>query len=185
MKKFLMLICAVLLIIIGIGSWYIFKQFKAVKPPAAKPLLVYTFTNLKKTSFPATQISLGPITGETADSFSQIFYFSVPKTPGSKILLKASGLMNIPKKAGGYPVIVMFRGFVPDNIYKPGMETQPSAAVFVSKGFITLAPDFLGYGESASPSADPFENRFQTYVTALTLLSSSGVAVGDATGPRA
>jgi dipeptidyl aminopeptidase/acylaminoacyl peptidase len=101
-----------------------------------------------------------------------MFYFSVPEKPDSKVMEKVSGLMNVPKKAGIYPVIVMFRGFVPDDMYKPGIGTQPSAQVFVSHGFITLAPDFLGYGESASPSADPFENRFQTYTTALTLLAS-------------
>ena len=85
---------------------------------------------------------------------------------------RVSGLANIPKAEGNYPVIIMFRGFVPNDIYKPGVGTQPSAQVFVHNGFITLAPDFLGYGQSASGSADGFENRFQTYTTALTLLSS-------------
>jgi dipeptidyl aminopeptidase/acylaminoacyl peptidase len=85
---------------------------------------------------------------------------------------KVSGLANIPKKTGNYPVIVMFRGYVPDNIYKPGIGTQPVAGYLAKNGYITLAPDFLGYGQSAKPANDPFENRFQTYTTALTLLSS-------------
>ena len=174
MKKVLVLLCIFLFAVVVMESVSILNRgiFVTKKEPQPKPLLAYTFETLRKTNFTATQILLGPVTGETADSFSQIFYFSVPKTPGSKIMLKASGLMNIPKKAGNYPVIVMFRGFVPDNIYKPGMETQPSAQVFVSKGFITLAPDFLGYGESDKASSDPFENRFQTYTTALSLLAS-------------
>ena len=66
----------------------------------------------------------------------------------------------------------MFRGFIPNDIYKSGVGTQPTASVLARNGFITLAPDFLGFGRSASPSADPFENRFQTYVSSLTLLSS-------------
>jgi dipeptidyl aminopeptidase/acylaminoacyl peptidase len=174
MKKLLILLCAVLFIAITLESLYIFNQnFQPrVKKELSQPLLAYTFQNLKKTNFPATQISLGPVVSEDSNSFSQIFYFLVPKTPGSKIMLKASGLMNIPKKSGSYPVIVMFRGYIPDNVYTLGAGTQPSAAVFVKNGFITLAPDFLGYGGSASPSADPFENRFQTYTTALSLLSS-------------
>jgi dipeptidyl aminopeptidase/acylaminoacyl peptidase len=85
---------------------------------------------------------------------------------------KASGLINLPKKPGTYPVIIMFRGYVDENIYQPGVGTQRVAEVYAKNGFITLAPDFLGYGESASPSADPFENRFQTYTTALSLLAS-------------
>ncbi len=175
MKKLLFFICFVLVIVVGVQGFYIFSLNHSNQSKTrsfAKPLLAYTFKNLKKTLFPATEITLGPITSESSDSFSRIFYFSVPKTPGGKTMLKASGLMNIPKESGSHPVIVMFRGFIPDSEYRPGADTQPSALVFAKNGFITLAPDFLGYGESASPSADPFENRFQTYTTALSLLAS-------------
>ena len=167
-----------LLIIVVLESWYIVKNNNFFKNSSKKnivtpkPLLAYTFDNLRKTKFPQTQITLGPVVSKNSDFISQIFYFSVPKKPNSKILERVSGLMNIPLKPGNYPVIVMFRGFVPSNIYKPGIGTQPVAAVLASHGYITLAPDFLGFGSSASSSADSFEDRFQTYTTALTLLSS-------------
>lgn len=177
MKKVLGLACIVLLVIVTIESLYIFQNQWFRKNiieeiPIPRPLLSYTFENLKNTKFPENQIKLGPVVGENEDSFSQMFYFSVPKTPKSEEMEKVSGLANIPKKTGAYPVIVMFRGYVPEDIYKPGAGTQPSANVLSKNGFITLAPDFLGFGESASPSANPFESRFQTYTTALTLLSS-------------
>jgi len=88
------------------------------------------------------------------------------------VMIKASGLINLPKKPGTYPIIVMLRGFVPDEQYQPGIGTEPAAKVFAKNGFITLAPDFLGFGQSASGSADPFENRFQSYTTVLSLLAS-------------
>ena len=177
MKKGLFLLFVVLLALVTIESLYIFRNQWFTKniikeKPIPQPLLAYTFENLKKTNFPKSQITFGPVMSENADYFSQMFYFSTPKTPGGKIMLKSSGLANIPKKQGKYPVIVMLRGYVPDNIYKPGVGTQPTASVLAKNGFITLAPDFLGFGQSASPSAEPFENRFQTYTTALTLLSS-------------
>lgn len=143
-----------------------------IAPLIPKPLLTYTFDNLKKDKFPISQIVFGKKVSEDETSIQQVFYYEVPVTPGSTKFAKVSGLANIPKIVGNYPVLVMFRGFVPSDIYKPGVGTQPSAQVFVHNGFITLAPDFLGYGESASGSADGFENRFQTYTTALTLLSS-------------
>lgn len=152
------------------NNWFSKKIIPA--PPAPKPLLAYTFENLKKTSFTPTQITLENVVDENEDSVSQIFSYSVPKTPENKSLQRVSGITNIPKKSGKYPVIIMFRGFVPDNIYKPGIGTQRVAEVLAKDGFITLAPDFLGFATSASPSADPFENRFQTYTTALTLFSS-------------
>jgi dipeptidyl aminopeptidase/acylaminoacyl peptidase len=37
---------------------------------------------------------------------------------------------------------------------------------------VSIAPDFLGYGESASPSADVWEARFETYTTAVNLLAA-------------
>jgi len=169
----------VFIIFIILGAFFVYflnNRYSLISPVGRltqdkKPLLAYTFENLKKTSFPATQITLGKKVDENADSISQMFYFSVPEKPNSKKLIKVSGLMNIPKQPGIYPVIIMFRGFVPDP-YSSGIGTQPSALVFARNGFITLAPDFLGFGESANPSSDAFENRFQTYTTALTLFSS-------------
>ncbi len=140
--------------------------------PKPKPLLSYTFENLKNTRFSPSQITAGPKVSETENFITQMFYFKVPKTPGSLEMKKVSGMLNIPKQPGVYPVIVMFRGFVPKETYKPGIGTQPSAKVYVQNEFITLSPDFLGFGESDSLSLDGFEDRFQTYTTALTLLSS-------------
>ena len=151
------------------------KQFvnpKGIPIPTVKPLLAYTFEKLRETKFPQSQIKLDRSYSETADSTSQIFYFGTPKKPGGTVVDKVSGLLNIPKKPGVYPVIVMFRGYVSEKIYEPGVGTQHVAEALTSHGFITLAPDFLGMGESNLPSTDSFEARFQTYTTALTLLSS-------------
>jgi dipeptidyl aminopeptidase/acylaminoacyl peptidase len=162
------------------GGVYFLKNIYGLTGPLSglarvakpKPLMAYTFTNLQSTRFPQSEIVLGRKISETDNSVSRVFYFEVPKTPKSDVLQKASGLINLPKKPGTYPVIIMFRGYVDENIYQPGVGTQRAAEVYAKNGFITLAPDFLGYGESASPSADPFENRFQTYTTALSLLAS-------------
>ncbi len=172
MKKIFLI---VLIIVVSILVASYFSHFFPVQqklPKEAPPLLVYTFDNLKQTRFEPTQITVGRKISETPGSLSQAFYYSVPKTPGSTVLEKVSGLLNIPKKPGIYPVIVMLRGFIPIEDYKIGMGSEVSAQVFAQNGFITLAPDFLGFGESDPGSKDGFENRFQTYTTALTLLSS-------------
>ncbi|OGK62621.1 hypothetical protein A2334_03385 [Candidatus Roizmanbacteria bacterium RIFOXYB2_FULL_38_10] len=168
----------VVCIFIAIASFYLLYTRKPQKQEVKEiqekklPLLTYTFKNLKKTHFPSTKITIEMKMGEKTNSFSQMFYFSTPSSPDKKDMLRVSGLMNLPKKKGNYPIIVMLRGFVPDDIYAPGIGTQHVAESLAEHGFITLAPDFLGFGESAPPSSDPFEARFQTYTTALTLLSS-------------
>ena len=175
MKKSILLLFLFLIIVVVIQTLYIIgliNKSANVKTIIPKPLLKYTFDNLRKTQFPKNQITFGDVTDKNAYSVSQMFYYSVPKTPGSKIMEIVSGLANIPIKSGVYPVIVMYRGYISSEMYKPGMGTQPMAGVLAKNGYITLAPDFLGFGHSASSSADSFEDRFQSYTTALTLLSS-------------
>jgi hypothetical protein len=170
-KTVIILISLIFLLIGSIGSFLFIKskQTPKVKP---LPLLKYTFENLKNTKFPESKITLGKKLWETNDYVSQMFYFNVPEKPDSLNSLKVSGLANIPKAKGNYPVIVMFRGYMPKETYVSGGGSQPSAKVLAKNEFITLAPDFLGYGESASASATLFEDRFQTYVTAITLIGS-------------
>lgn len=89
---------------------------------------------------------------------------------------KITGLSHIPTGASQpgarIPVIVQIRGFVDLKIYAPGVGTKRSAEVFASNGFLTLAPDFLGYGGSDMPSINVFEERFETYTAVLGLLAS-------------
>ncbi len=138
---------------------------ETVKEKVEKPLEKYTFDRLKKTQIKTSAIVLGkPIKIE--ESFlSFIFYYRVD---GKKV----SGLMNIPRFSGVYPVIVMFRGFVDRSMYTTGEGTRKTAEEFAKNGFITLAPDFLGYGESDGGASNSLEDRFQTYTTAVTLVQS-------------
>jgi dienelactone hydrolase len=136
-----------------------------VPSPTVKPLLKYSFENLKNTKFFLSEITLGKIQKEETNYISRMFYF---ETEGKKV----SGLINYPKKSGNYPILVLLRGFVDREIYSSGEGSRRAGETFASNGFIALAPDFLGYGESASPSALPIEERFQTYTTVLSLLSS-------------
>lgn len=155
-----------------------FKDQQEEKP---KPLAKYTIKALSGAQFPASQITLGDIFEEAPDFISQIFYFHVDSK-------KVSGLINLPKGEGSYPVVVMFRGYIDRENYQTGDGTKRTGQFFAKNGFITIAPDFLGYGSSDMPSENPMEERFQTYITALTLLESIGnlnQALGSEGGIRA
>ena len=166
MKK----ISLALLFLIALTVSFIFLQRKQVISPLRKtkiekPFNKYTFTNLKKRRFENGQITLGRVLDDENKFTSQMFYY---QSDGKKV----SGLLNVPKERGEYPVIVMLRGFVPKENYATGIGTKRAGEVFVQNGFITLAPDFLGFGESDKPSKNSIEERFQTYTVVLTLLSS-------------
>jgi dienelactone hydrolase len=163
-----------LLLAVVFGIFFSIRFFginTKIKSPIAqeKPFDRYTFENLRKSSFPASPIILGESLNQTVNYVSQMFYYKIDSPVGEK---KVSGLLNIPVKQGIYPVIVMARGFVPVETYATGIGTQKAAEFFAQNGFITLAPDFLGYGQSDKSSQNSIEDRFQTYTTVLTLLSS-------------
>lgn len=174
-KKFIIILGLFILPFLGIGTFLTFLQIKqksliypivkATPTPTIKPLEKYSFENLKKRKFSPRPIILDKILTDDPSFASYLFYFT---SDGKKV----SGLANIPKKRGKFPVIVQFRGYIDPKTYATGTGTVHSGEVFAKNGFITLAPDFLGYGSSASASADAIEARFETYTTALNLLAS-------------
>ena len=120
-----------------------------------KPLEKYTIENLSNTKFSPSEIKID----------KNIFEFKIDNK-------KVTGLINTPDGEGPFPLIVLLRGYVDQSIYTTGTGTKRVGEYFSKNGYITLAPDFLGYGGSDIESSNIFEARFQTYITALTLLKS-------------
>ncbi len=164
------------LVIIAVVAFFVWENGRGIKTPlnqssankkVEKPLDKYTIDSLTKTKFAASDIELGEVLRDDPNFVSRYFYFEV----GGK---RVSGQINYPKVPGTYPVIVMNRGYIDRETYKTGDGTRRSSEVYAAEGFITVAPDFLGYGQSDMPSESPLEERFQTYVTSATLLESVG-----------
>jgi dipeptidyl aminopeptidase/acylaminoacyl peptidase len=150
----------------GLGIMWVIRNPKVeekvvVKTEVQRPLLKYTIENLGKREY-KSEIFLGD---QISDGVFNFYFDSDGK--------KVTGLAHLPKSCEKCPVVVQFRGYAPDPAtYYQGYGTQHSAEIFAASGFVSLAPDFLGYGGSASPSADVFEARFETYTTALNLLAA-------------
>lgn len=138
----------------------------------AFPLNKYSFDNLSKVKFSGNEIKIGEKIDEGNGFYSYMFYFYSEDPQDSNSLKRTSGLLTIPKKNGEFPILMQFRGYVDREIYSTGIGTKRSAEVYARNGFISLSPDFLGYGESDNPSDMPIEERFQTYTTALSLFAS-------------
>ncbi len=133
-----------------------------------KPLEKYSILRLSGRVFTGSQIILDEPVATTSAYTKYMFHFT---SDGKKV----TGVAHIPNGENKrFPVIVQFRGYADREKYFPGEGTQRSAEVFAQNGFISLAPDFLGYGGSDMPSPDVFEERFETYTTALNLLASVG-----------
>jgi len=130
-----------------------------------KPLEKYSILRLSGRIFTGSQIILDESTATTSAYTKYTFHFMSDNK-------KVTGVAHMPVGKGTFPVIVQFRGYADREKYTPGEGTARSAQVYAANGFISLAPDFLGYGGSDMPSTDVFEERFETYTTALNLLAS-------------
>jgi len=133
-----------------------------------KPLEKYAIEQLLKREFFPTDIFFDAIIATESSYVVRTFHYLVD---GKKV----TGLAHIPRTtdpAKKFPVVVQFRGYVEKERYTPGEGTKRSAAIFAQHGFLSLAPDFLGYGGSDAPSEDAFEDRFLTYTGGLQLLAS-------------
>lgn len=129
-----------------------------------KPLEKYSILRLSGRVFTGSQIVLDQATATTSAYTVYTFHFLSDNK-------KVTGVAHVPY-GKNLPIIVQFRGYVDREKYYPGEGTQRSAEVYATNGFISLAPDFLGYGGSDMPSTDVFEERFETYTSALNLLAS-------------
>lgn len=150
------------------------SQVKNVIKPT--PLAKYSIENLSKTDIKPSEIVMGKVLKDNPRFTS--YEFTMKFSPDlSENLKTTSGLINIPQgsepcKKTGCPIVIMFRGYVDPKNYSTGVGTQHAAEFFAQNGFITIAPDFLGYGNSDKESSDVFEARFQTYTTAISLLTT-------------
>lgn len=138
----------------------------------AKPLEKYTIENLSKTEVNPAEIKIYKDLKGTSKYTSHLFSFEFDPTLTNKNTKKVSGLMNVPIKNSLSPIAVLVRGYVDSSNYQSGTGTKRVGEYLAENGYITIAPDFLGYADSDSESSNIFETRFQTYTTMMVLLKS-------------
>lgn len=170
----ILFLTAVSLLILGISL--IFVYFRTLKNTLVSPVADsvikiertldrYAFNNLSLANFTGNEMEIGEEIRPSGNFTSRLLFFN---SEGKK----TSALVNIPLKQRPKSVILLLRGFVDKEVYQSGMGTSRIGEHLADSGFLTISPDFLGYGQSASPSANPMEERFQTYTTVLQLLES-------------
>lgn len=133
--------------------------------PEPTPLVKYSFENLRNRTYAGSKIKLERVIKEEETHTSYVFSFL---SDGQKV----TGQLNLPHGRGPFPVVIMLRGYVDKEVYFTGLGTRKAAGVFAENGFITLAPDYLGFGESDQGSEDILEVRFEKSITVFNLFQS-------------
>ena len=173
---------AVGLVLAGIGLAFGIQQFyptdsQMLTPqanpdyqlqPSSRELEELSFPHLRQRLYPAGQIEIKQTTANHPSYLRKLFTY---QSDGYTV----SGQMHLPKSASienKRPVIILLRGYAPAQQYYSGFGTQRVAAALAQAGFITLAPDFLGYGQSDMPRNDIWWERFNKPVQVMNLIAS-------------
>jgi dipeptidyl aminopeptidase/acylaminoacyl peptidase len=87
-----------------------------------------------------------------------------------------SGALNVKitdeNSARKMPVIIMLRGYMPTDGYYSGAGTKNVAAVLANNNYVTLAPDFLGYGQSDNEPNNTWEARLIKPLNVIDLIKT-------------
>jgi dipeptidyl aminopeptidase/acylaminoacyl peptidase len=149
----------------GNKSVSITELAKPIQNTLTRPLDAYTIENLSTRKYDGSDIVFDEEVASESAYIVKSFHF---QSDGKRV----SGLAHVPPFGDHFPVVVQFRGYVEKDMYQPGVGSARSGAYFAQHGYLALAPDFLGYGASDEAAGDIFENRFETYTTAMNLMAS-------------
>jgi hypothetical protein len=62
--------------------------------------------------------------------------------------LRITGMLNRPKGAGPFQVVILNHGYYPLDVYQTGNGSKLAADYLAARGFLTLAPDFRSHAGS-------------------------------------
>lgn len=176
MKKRLLIFAS--LVLLMVLAWYLrtyqFSNHKfsnsrideaGVRENIEKPYDKYSFERLVEREDKPSRIEMGEEITKDELYSSYIFYYV---SEGRRI----SGQLNLPNLSRLMGVIVMARGYVEKDGYTTGTGTRNAAAVYARNGYITIAPDFSGYGESDGEDTNALGARLVKPVEILDLIAS-------------
>lgn len=95
-----------------------------------------------------TDLNLGRVLGEN----SRYTRYYITYNSG---LLKISGIMNVPKGDGPFPILILNHGYIDPAIYTNGRGLKREQDYLAKQGFVVIHPDYRNHAESDDdPEAD-------------------------------
>lgn len=110
-------------------------------PTIEELIFPYTINGLRQHDFQSGEI----VIRETLDE-NEAYTAYLIEYPSDGLTI--TGVMQIPKGDGPFPVIVMNHGFYSRSVYSSGDGTDRASAFLARQGYITLASDYRSWGSS-------------------------------------
>jgi uncharacterized protein len=97
---------------------------------------------LSEKKFDGRDLTLGSVQAETS---TYTRYYTTYKSGE----LTISGIMNVPKGNGPFPIVVMNHGYIDPAIYTNGRGLRREQDYFASRGYIVVHPDYRNHAQSS------------------------------------
>ncbi len=109
--------------------------------PTPHPLAHMTIEGLRAQDFSGGTIEVR-WTYTTTATYTR-YYIAYPSDD-----LTITGVMHLPKGEGPFPVVILNHGYIAPERYWSGADTWNAADYLAQRGYLTLAPDYRGWGGS-------------------------------------
>ena len=94
--------------------------------------------------------------GKVLESYDTYTRYGITYRSGE---LTISGIMNVPKGAGPFPVLILNHGYIDPAIYTNGRGLRREQDYLVRQGFVVIHPDYRNHAQSSRIDLGELENR--------------------------
>ncbi|MFN2569455.1 MAG: alpha/beta hydrolase family protein [Candidatus Dormibacteria bacterium] len=136
-----------------------------LRPPSPAPQLPpYAIEALRSRPRPVGPLTVGPVAATGAG------YTKHPVSWSSQGATM-TGTLDLPTRAGRAAVVIVNHGYVPVSEYSVGLDSAKYADPLAGEGFITISPDYPGYGGSG-PGLQDVPSITRAAISDIDLISS-------------
>lgn len=111
---------------------------KKDRETAINPVSIEAMT---KKQFKGYDLKLGPVLAEN-ESYTR-YYITYQSDQ-----LKISGIMNVPKGQGPFPVLILNHGYIDPEIYTNGRGLKREQDYLAQRGYVVIHPDYRNHADS-------------------------------------
>lgn len=94
--------------------------------------------------------------GKVLESYNTYTRYGITYRSGN---LTISGIMNVPKGAGPFPVLILNHGYIDPAIYTNGRGLRREQDYLARQGFVVIHPDYRNHAQSSRVDDGELENR--------------------------
>lgn len=133
-------------IVVACLSWMFFPDFGEQTAQPAKPAVKrwidsVSIPNFKQKKLEGKDLKLGKILDDNA-------YYTRYYITYRSGTLNISGIMNVPKARGPFPVLILNHGYIDPNVYTNGRGLKREQDYLAKKGYVVIHPDYRNHAQS-------------------------------------